>query len=150
MPHTSVRQFKLQIVKSNFLHAMKSMSLIFTVFVVFIMSLITQFLLNISHHDIASINIALLGERTLFAAKSGVVWGLTNAIINKACPSPTTTTINLSQYGTMDFKVKVNCEFVSSNNSNLIKVTATANYKNIEDHDYATRTAVGKYQLSKD
>lgn len=146
-------KFKLLKLNSNNLHANViksicyknlSMSLIFTIFVVFIMSLLTQFLLNISHHDVAGINIALQGQRTLFAAKSGVTLGITNAIINQNCPEFTTMTLN--NYDGMEFTVKINCKFINTNN---IKVIAIADYKSIKDSDYTTRTVIGRYRINK-
>lgn len=119
-----------------------SMSLISTVFILFIMSLITQFLLNISHHNISDVNRTIQGQHALFAAKNGVVWGITNAIINQSCPNPTNININQEQF--KGFSINVNCSFI---NSNTIRVIAIANYKNIADNNYVTRTMTGKYQL---
>ena len=136
MLHTPIKLYKFN--NTN------SMSLIFTVFILFIMSLITQFLLNISHHNISGINIILQGQRALFAAKSGVHWGITNAIINQNCPNPTT--INLNQSGLIGFNVNITC---TSTSSNSFKVTAIANYGTLGDNSYVTRTVVGKYQSTQ-
>lgn len=131
MLHTPIKSHKFN----------NSMSLISTIFILFIMSLITQFLLNISHHNLSGINIIIQGQRALFAAKSGVNWGITNAIINKNCPNPTT--INLNQSGLIGFSVNVTC---TSTSSNSFKVTAIANYGTLGDNNYVTRTVIGKYQ----
>ena len=134
MLHTPIKLYKL--------NNMNSMSLISTVFILLIMSLITQFLLNISHHNISEANIIIQGQRALFAAKSGITWGITNASINQSCPLATN--INLNQTGLTEFNVDISCNFI---NANTIKIIATANYGNLGDNNYVTRTVTAKYQL---
>lgn len=120
-----------------------SMSLIATIFILFIISLITQFLLNISHHNITEINFMLQGQRALFAAKSGITWGITHLIINKHCPK--LTTISLNQAGLTTFEVTVSCNKVSNN---LFTITALAYNGSLNNYNYVTRTITYNYQLN--
>jgi hypothetical protein len=113
-------------------------SIISAIFITTVMSLSAYFIVNISIETFAGINIVSQGTRAVYAAKSGVEWGLTSATINNSCPQATT--IYLNQDGLAGFSVYITC---SSPKSGQYYVTATASYGVLGQFGYVTRTAAG-------
>jgi len=111
-----------------------------SVFIILVMSSTAYFLVDISTDTNTSINILGQGNRAVFAAKSGVEWGLTTAVKNSACPTATTVPIN--QGGLIGFSAYVTCVLASAGHYN---VTAVATYGTFGQFGYVTRTATGHY-----
>ncbi len=108
------------------------------VFILLVMALTAKFIVDISSDTMAGNNILLQGGRAVYAARSGVQWGLTTAVTNTACPPATTISIN--QAGLIGFSAYVTCTSPSANRYN---VTAVATYGTFGQFGYVTRTATG-------
>ena len=110
------------------------------VFILLVMSLTAIFLVSLTNDSNAGNNILLQGGRAVYAAKSGVEWGLTTAVANSACPAATTVPVN--QGGLIGFSAYVTCVRTSPGH---YTVTAVAKYGNFGQFGYVTRTVTGKY-----
>lgn len=108
------------------------------IFILLIMTLTSKFIVDISTDSMAGNNIVIQGGRAVYAARSGVAWGLTTATKNSACPAATT--IPITQSGLAGFSVYVTCTSPSAGHYN---VTAVATYGIFGQFGYVTRTATG-------
>lgn len=113
-------------------------SIISATFITTVMALSAYFIVNISIETNAGINILSQGTRAFYAAKSGVEWGLTTAIMNNNCPNPTT--IKINQGGLHGFSVYITC---TSPTPGKYNITAKASYGVLGQFGYVTRTATG-------
>lgn len=124
MPHIRIKNSGVTIMSS--------------VFILLVMALTAQFIVDISTDTMAGNNILLQGGRATYAAKSGVEWGLTTAVANSACPAATTIPVN--QGGLIGFSAYVTCTSPSANKYNI---TAVATYGTFGQFGYVKRTVTG-------
>ena len=119
----------------------QGITLIGAIFVLIIVSLLSQYLVNIAGVQRQTSILALQSARAYHAANAGVEWGV-DQIINNAgiCVASTTLSPNIS-----NFTVTVNCQLLGNYSENIIsknvyRITANSNRGSYGDFDYVART----------
>lgn len=122
-------------------------SLVSAIFIVVILSLIGAYIVRLGALTNASTNLASLGIKAYYAAKSGLEWG-----VYKVAPSggsapfncPTSpTTLTFTQGGLAGYSVQVSCISGSfteyGTNYKIFQITATGQYGSASSTDYVSR-----------
>lgn len=116
-------------------------TLVIAVFLLVVLSLASSMMINLSGVQRRTSVFALLGERAYYAARSGVQWGIHQALAS-GCPA--TTTLNLSEGGLNGFDVTVSCTSSShtegSTTTTTYVIDAVSEYGSYGDQDYVKRS----------
>lgn len=83
-------------------------ALIAALAILVLLATIGSMMLRLTGIQQAGSSIAILGTRAQFAARSGIDWGLHEALAAGTCPAATTT-LTLSEGALSGFRVEVNC-----------------------------------------
>ena len=92
-------------------------SLIAAIFLLVVLSLLGVFMVRISNMQHATVSLALEGARANAAARSGLQWGIANAITNHACPNAT---FNINGGGGTNFQVAITCSATAHTEHNTL------------------------------
>lgn len=116
-------------------------TIIAATFILVVMSLTAQFLVNIITNYSTGANMLVQGQNTYFAARSGWEWCAVFARINSKCPNANPTTFTINQGSLLGFRVQVSCTKVGS----VYTITSVATYKTFGQFGYSTRTYSRNY-----
>jgi MSHA biogenesis protein MshP len=78
------------------------------IFLLVVLAGLAVFAVRIGVLQQQTVTAALRGSQALHAARSGVAWGTYQALAADSCSAPTST-LNLTEGGTVGFRVTVNC-----------------------------------------
>ena len=118
----------------------KGMTLIGAIFILVIVSLLGQFLVNISSVQRQTSILALQSARAYHTANAGLEWGIAQVVVSNNCVANTTlapainnftTTVTCSEHGNF------------TENTQTVKVfliTSQSGYGNFGEPDYVSRT----------
>ena len=81
-------------------------SLVAALFLLVVLSGLAVFIVRVSAAQAQTTTLALLGARAFHAARSGIDWGVYQAVNNSSCG---VTTLNLAEGGLAGFVVDVSC-----------------------------------------
>ncbi len=120
-------------------------TLVSAIFILVILTLVGGFIVKLTTATQRSQDLAILGTRAYFAAKSGLQWGVfkvTDGAGPYNCPaSPTTFTLN--QGATNGFTIEVTCAQENvverGKNYNVFNLNATSRFGVSTDYDYVSR-----------
>jgi MSHA biogenesis protein MshP len=125
-------------------------ALVVAIFIVVVLAMLGVMMVTIGGMQRATVSAAAQGTRAYYAARSGVEWGIYQAVVGSSCVAtsplgpPTTPTFALSVSGLNGFNVWVNCTSTQhrerSNTYNVYVITATATSGAFGDADYVSRT----------
>ena len=128
----------------------RGFALVAAIFIILILALLGIMIVTIGSMQRATATTAAQGTRAYYAARSGVEWGIFEALNNTvptcgALPStPTTNTFNLAVAGLNGFSVQVVCSYTPhqehGNAFNVYLITSTAAAGNFGDADFVSRT----------
>lgn len=118
-------------------------SLVSAIFIVVVLALIGSYIVSIGALTNASTNLATLGVKAYYAAKSGLEWGIYEVTTGSfVCPAASTT-LTLTQGGLAGLSVKVDCTSASfvehSITYNTFQITATGTYGTASNPDFVSR-----------
>lgn len=123
----------------------KGFTLVSAIFILVILSLVGSFIVKVSTLTQRSQNLAILGTRAFFAAKSGIQWGIFKVTDGSGpynCPA-SPTIMNLTQGTAAGFTVEVSCAQNSfterGKNYNVFIITALGRFGASTDLDYVSR-----------
>jgi MSHA biogenesis protein MshP len=121
-------------------HQQKGMTLIGAIFILVIVSLLGQFLINITSVQRQTSILALQSARAYQTANAGLEWGIAQVVASNNCAGNTTlapainnftTTVTCSAHGNFT----ENAQTV-----NVFLITSQSGYGNFGDPDYVSRT----------
>lgn len=126
----------------------RGFALVAAIFIVVVLALLGIMMVTVGGMQRATATTAVRGTQAYFAARSGVEWGIFQAINNTAVtcsldPATTTSAFNLAVNGLNGFTVSVACKYTQhrerSNTYNVYVITSTATSGNFGDIDYVSR-----------
>lgn len=116
-------------------------SLPMAIFVVVILAFAGAMMLNLSGAQRQTAVLSHQGARAFSAARSGVEWGIEQAMGSGTCPA--TTTLTLSEGGLKGFSTQVSCTSTQHTESGatfrVFVLTSVATYGSFGDRDYVRR-----------
>ena len=126
-------------------------SLVAAIFLIVVLGFLGLMMVTVSQMERETATAAVQGARAYHAARTGVEWGIFEAINNivatcGAAPStPTTTNFNLAAAGLNGFAVTVVCSYTVHRergppNYNVFTITSTAVFGNFGSPDFVSRT----------
>ncbi len=129
----------------------RGFALVAAVFIVVVLALLGIMMVTIGGMQRATASAAVQGARAYHAARTGIEWGIYQALNNTvptcgAAPStPTTNTFNLGITGLDGFAVSVVCEYTEHRegappNDKVYVITSTATSGTFGNADYVSRT----------
>jgi MSHA biogenesis protein MshP len=93
----------------------------------------------------ATASLSLQGARAYWAARSGVEWGIREAVTAAACPAPTT--LSLNEGGLRGFSVDVSCTSSAHDDGGAIattyRISSVASYGSYGGRDHVRRRLHG-------
>ncbi len=118
----------------------QGITLIGAIFVLIIVSLLGQYLVNIAGVQQKTSLLALQSARAYHAANAGIEWGIDRVINSATCVASTTLSPAIS-----NFTVIVNCQLLGSYSENTVTknvyfITANSAYGSYGDTDYVARS----------
>jgi MSHA biogenesis protein MshP len=123
----------------------KGFSLVSAIFIIVILSLIASYIVSLSSLTHASSNLASLGVKAYYAAKSGLEWGAYTATLVNCPTSPEmrATTLTFTQGGLSGLSATVTCTsnpFTEYGTSyRIFQISATGQYGSPNNPDYVSR-----------
>ena len=121
----------------------RGFSLITAIFLLVVLTLLGAYMVRISGVQRATANFAVQGARAYYAARSGVEWGVYQAIKNNTC-SGAPVTFPFTGVGLQGFQASVTCTSTSHREKNatfnVYVITSKASYGSYGTLDYVSRT----------
>ena len=125
-------------------------ALVTAIFIVVVLAMLGVMMVTIGGMQRATVSAAAQGTRAYYVARSGVEWGIYQAVTGSSCAAtsplgpPTTPTFVLSVSGLNGFNVWVDCTRTQHRERNdtyyVSVITAKATYGAFGDADYVSRT----------
>ncbi|MBL4705966.1 MAG: hypothetical protein JKY54_15685 [Flavobacteriales bacterium] len=117
----------------------KGITLIGAIFVLVIVSLLGQYLVNITGVQRQTSLLALQSARAYQAANAGIEWGIERIINSASCVASTTLTPNIA-----NFTTTVSCNTVGTYNEDgtvftIFRITSESEYGSYGQIDYVSR-----------
>lgn len=117
-------------------------ALLAAIFILVILGMVSAFVVNISGMTHRTSVYAVEGARAIFAARSGLEWGV-KQIVDMPTACPTATTLSLTQGGASGFSVSVSCTASSFTEGtatfNVFVLTSIAERGSFGSTDYVSR-----------
>ena len=128
----------------------RGFALVAAIFIVVVLALLGIMMVTIGDMQRATTSASVQGARAYHAARTGVEWGIYEALNNTvptcgaAASTPTTNSFNLSVAGLDGFAVTVVCEYTEHRerappNYKVYVITSTATSGNFGTADYVSR-----------
>jgi MSHA biogenesis protein MshP len=126
----------------------RGMSLVVAIFLVTVIASLAAFAVSTGSASRSSLNLQLLSDRALAAARAGAEWGAYQALTVGACAG--STNLALNQGALRGFAVRVQCtartgHTESGFNYVVADITSTATWSTYGQPDYVYRQVVSRY-----
>ncbi len=118
-------------------------ALVAAIFIVVVLAMLGIMMVTIGGMQRATVNSAVQGARAYYAARSGIEWGVFQALAG-GCVAATSPGFTLTQPGLNGFSVVVTCASSQhrerNNTYDVYVITATAGFAAFGNSDYVSRT----------
>ena len=115
-------------------------TLIVAIFLLVVLASAGAFMLNISGVQRQTTTFSILGSRAYHATRSGLEWGVHQAVNNTTCPADTFT---LTQAGLNNLDVTVSCTSTdhdqAGTTTRVFRISSMADFGNLGDPEYISR-----------